>query len=128
LDVERFDRAIDLAIARNYFAPEEVLLLSSFPPGRQGSAFVRFWSPKETFIKATGEGPSRPLDSFAFSLEPVRIAFDPERDNRAGRDDPADCRFWDWHPAKSGSGSRAMGLAFRRTTAARNAGNRCASG
>ena len=101
LDVERSDRTIDLDIARRYFAPEEVRLLSSLPPGQQGNAFFRFWSLKEAFIKATGEGLSRPLDSFAFAFEPVRIAFHPERDKHAGRDDPADWRFWDWHPANN---------------------------
>jgi 4'-phosphopantetheinyl transferase len=108
LDVERSDRTIDLDIARNYFAPEEVRLLSSFPPAQQGSAFFRFWSLKEAFIKATGEGLSRPLDSFAFSFEPVRIAFHPERDNRGGRDDPADWRFWEWHPANDCVAAMAM--------------------
>jgi 4'-phosphopantetheinyl transferase len=99
LDVERSNPTIDLDIARRYFAPEEVRLLSSFPPEQQGKVFFRFWSLKEAFIKATGEGLSRPLNSFAFSFEPVRIAFHPERDNRPGRDDPADWRFWEWHPA-----------------------------
>lgn len=99
VDVERSDRTIDLDIARHYFAPEEVHLLRSFPPGQQDRVFFRFWSLKEAFIKATGEGLSRPLDSFAFAFEPVRITFHPERDKRPGRDDPADWRFWDWHPA-----------------------------
>jgi 4'-phosphopantetheinyl transferase len=99
VDVERCDRTIDLDIARYHFAPEEVHLLRSFPPGQQAKIFFRFWSLKEAFIKATGEGLSRPLDSFAFGFDPVRITFHPERDKRPGRDDPADWRFGDWHPA-----------------------------
>jgi 4'-phosphopantetheinyl transferase len=63
VDVERSDRAVDLAIARHYFAPEEVRVLNSASPGREGKVFFRFWSLKEAFIKATGEGLNRPLDS-----------------------------------------------------------------
>jgi 4'-phosphopantetheinyl transferase len=99
VDVERSDRAVDLAIARHYFAPEEVRVLNSASPGREGKVFFRFWSLKEAFIKATGEGLNRPLDSFSFSFEPVRIAFHPERDNRRGHDSSANWRFWKWQPA-----------------------------
>jgi 4'-phosphopantetheinyl transferase len=98
VDVERSDRTVDLDIARHYFAPEEVRLLRSFPPDLQRKVFFRFWSLKEAFIKGTGEGLSRPLDSFAFAFDPVQIAFHPERDNRPGRDDTAQWQFWDWRP------------------------------
>jgi 4'-phosphopantetheinyl transferase len=99
IDVERADRTIDLGIAQHYFAPEEVRILNSVSPGQEGKVFFRFWSLKEAFIKATGEGLSRSLDSFSFSFEPVRIAFHPERNNRPGRDSSADWRFWEWQPA-----------------------------
>jgi hypothetical protein len=92
-------RTIDLGIARHYFAPEEVRILNSATPREQDRMFFRFWSLKEAFIKATGEGLRRPLDSFSFSFEPVRIAFHPDRNNRPGRGDPAEWQFWEWHPA-----------------------------
>jgi 4'-phosphopantetheinyl transferase len=99
VDVERSDRKIDLDIARHYFAPEEVSLMRSFPRSEQDKIFFRLWSLKEAFIKATGEGLSRPLDSFGFAFEPVRIAFHPERDGHPGRNDPTEWQFWHWHPA-----------------------------
>ena len=99
VDVERSDRTIDLDIARRYFAPEEVRILHSLPKPQQIDTFFRFWSLKEAFIKATGEGLSRPLDSFSFAFEPARVAFHAERNNRPGCDDPAEWRFWEWHPA-----------------------------
>jgi 4'-phosphopantetheinyl transferase len=99
VDVERSDRKIDLDIARHYFASEEVRLMRAFPRIEQEKVFFRLWSLKEAFIKATGEGLRRPLDSFAFAFDPVRIAFRPERDNRAGRNDQTEWQFWDWQPA-----------------------------
>jgi 4'-phosphopantetheinyl transferase len=100
VDVERSDRTIDLGIARHYFAPEEVRLLSSAPRSQHAEIFFRFWSLKEAFIKATGEGLSRPLDSFSFCFEPVRIAFHPERNDRSACDDPAEWQFWQFLPTK----------------------------
>jgi 4'-phosphopantetheinyl transferase len=101
VDVERSDRTIDLEIARRYFAPEEIRILNSASPHRQVNTFFRFWVLKEAFIKATGEGLNRPLDSFSFALEPVGIVFHPERNDRPGRDNPAEWRFWEWQPANN---------------------------
>jgi 4'-phosphopantetheinyl transferase len=98
VDVERSDQTIDLGIARHHFAPEEVRILNSAPRGQARKIFFRFWSLKEAFIKATGEGLRRPLDSFSFSFEPLRIAFHPERNDRPSRDDPAEWRFWELRP------------------------------
>jgi 4'-phosphopantetheinyl transferase len=111
VDVERSDRTIDLGIARHYFAPEEVRILNSALPDQENKVFFRFWSLKEAFIKATGEGLRRPLDSFSFAFEPVRIAFHPERNDRPGRDDPAEWRFWELHPTNN----CAAALAVRST-------------
>jgi 4'-phosphopantetheinyl transferase len=99
IDVERSDQTIDPGIARDYFAPEEIRILNSAAQSQKHSLFFRFWSLKEAFIKATGEGLSRPLDSFSFSFEPLRIAFHPERNHRRSDDNPAEWRFWELHPA-----------------------------
>jgi len=99
VDVERFDRTVDLGIAPHYFAPEEVRILDSVSPDQQRKLFFRFWSLKEAFIKARGEGLRRPLNSFSFALEPVGVAFHPDRNDLPGHDDPAEWRFWEWRPA-----------------------------
>lgn len=112
IDVERCDPTIDLGIARSYFAPEEIRILNSIAPSQQHRVFFRFWSLKEAFIKATGEGLNRPLDSFSFALEPLGIAFHPERNDRQSSDDPAEWRFWELQPTDN----CAAALAVRSTT------------
>jgi 4'-phosphopantetheinyl transferase len=108
IDVERSDQAIDPGIARDYFSPEEIQILNSAAPSQKHRLFLRFWSLKEAFIKATGEGLSRPLDSFSFSFEPLGIAFHPERNARRSSDDPAEWQFWELHPANDCAAALAM--------------------
>jgi 4'-phosphopantetheinyl transferase len=100
VDVERSNRILDLRIVRHSFAPEEIRILNSAPPKQQRKIFFRSWTLKEAFIKATGEGLRRPLDSFSFSLAPVRIAFHHERNRRPDHGDQAEWRFWEWRPTK----------------------------
>lgn len=70
LDVEACNRGeASLDIAQTYFAPAEAQLVRDFGP----DTFLRLWTLKEAFLKATGEGLSRPLNSFAFSLDPIRV-------------------------------------------------------
>jgi 4'-phosphopantetheinyl transferase len=78
IDVEALAREPDLDIAERFFSPSEVAILRGTPPALQVCTFLRFWTLKEALIKATGEGLSRALDSFSFSLDPVSIVFDPE--------------------------------------------------
>lgn len=69
VDVERVRRLPDfLGIAQGYFHPKEVEQLIKTPAGQQRDLFYECWTKKEAFIKGTGEGLSRPLDSFAVSL------------------------------------------------------------
>jgi 4'-phosphopantetheinyl transferase len=57
-----------------FFSPLERTALSSQPLERREAAFFRLWTRKEAFIKATGKGLTRPLDSFTVSLgEPPTI-------------------------------------------------------
>jgi 4'-phosphopantetheinyl transferase len=93
VDVEATERPADLTLADRYFAPEEVIIIRSVPPHRQRQLFFRFWTLKEAFIKATGEGLSRPLSSFSFTLDPIRIAFHPDRDEPKRDDKPMHWQF-----------------------------------
>jgi 4'-phosphopantetheinyl transferase len=77
IDVEALSREPDLEIADRFFSPSEVAHLHRMTQDRKHRTFLRFWTLKEALIKATGEGLSRALDSFSFSLDPVSIAFHP---------------------------------------------------
>ncbi|HMA75088.1 MAG TPA: 4'-phosphopantetheinyl transferase superfamily protein [Xanthobacteraceae bacterium] len=79
IDVETLgpDRA-GLDIATSFFSPTEVMLLRNTPEEQRSVVFFRLWTLKEAFIKATGDGLSRSLDSFSFSLDPVSIVFSSE--------------------------------------------------
>lgn len=66
IDVERVRE--DLAfgeIARRFFAVEEQIGLAACSGVQQAQAFFQYWTCKEAFLKASGIGLSRPLDSFA---------------------------------------------------------------
>lgn len=75
IDVERIDsNRADLGIAKRYFAPGEVHALESMGEDEWLHGFFNCWTRKEAFVKATGEGLSRSLDSFEVSLAPGQPA------------------------------------------------------
>lgn len=110
VDVEASDRMTEFNIAERFFAPEEAQLVKSAPPERRANMFFRFWTLKEAFIKATGEGLRRPLDSFSFTFDPVRIVFHPEREGTPRHDDPAKWQFAECRPTRD----RPLALAIQR--------------
>ena len=69
VDVERRRELPDLiAVARTAFAPEAFASLAARPEGTARTAlFYRYWTLGEAFIKATGEGITQDLKSFAFT-------------------------------------------------------------
>ena len=77
VDVERERPLDDLeAIVARYFSPWENAALRGLPKPARTPAFFRCWTRKEAFIKATGEGLTRALDTFSVSLdtgEPARF-------------------------------------------------------
>lgn len=78
VDVEEIDGAkADFAFAEAYFAPAEAELLRRTPAASRSTCFFRLWTLKEAYIKAIGAGLAAPLDSFAFTFEPIRIDFGP---------------------------------------------------
>ena len=68
VDVEWLDRRVNLGIADRYFAPSEVAQLRRAPQGEQHRIFLRFWTLKESYIKARGMGLAIPLSEFWFDL------------------------------------------------------------
>ncbi len=71
VDIERV-RAMEAAesIAGRFFAPAEREALRGIPEARRDAAFFACWTRKEAFIKATGEGLQRALDSFSVPVDP----------------------------------------------------------
>jgi 4'-phosphopantetheinyl transferase len=75
VDVEQVRTSLDPeALARRFFSTHEVSSLAATPSGIALDAFFACWTRKEAVIKATGEGLSRPLDSFSVSVDPGRAA------------------------------------------------------
>ncbi len=74
VDAERCDRAPFFGnIARRYFTPDEVALVRADAADGGRDAFFRLWTLKEAFIKATGEGLRRSLQSFSFAFDPIAV-------------------------------------------------------
>lgn len=71
-------------LAERHFSPTELADLRATPAEDRLAAFYRCWTRKEAFVKATGEGLNRPLQSISVTLlagEVARLrslAHDPE--------------------------------------------------
>jgi 4'-phosphopantetheinyl transferase len=90
VDLERVRPLADAAaIAERFFAPRETAALLALPEAERERAFFACWTRKEAFIKATGEGLSRPLDEFEVAFRPG----EPARVTRVG-DDPGEAALW----------------------------------
>lgn len=67
-DVEMIS-PIDMNVARRFFYGSEYdMILAETDPIRRHELFYRFWTLKESFMKATGLGFRLPLDSFRIDL------------------------------------------------------------
>ncbi|MBU1212438.1 MAG: 4'-phosphopantetheinyl transferase superfamily protein [Alphaproteobacteria bacterium] len=82
IDIERI-RPVREGLARRYFAAEEVAGLDALEVAQRLPAFFRCWTRKEAFLKATGEGIRRGLDSFVVTVgadeDPSIVSIDGDR-------------------------------------------------
>jgi len=69
VDIEHTARDNDvIAIADRYFFGSEIAELTSFEPSEQRQRFFDYWTLKEAYMKARGEGISLGLSNFGFSV------------------------------------------------------------
>ena len=71
-----------------FFSPAEIRGLNRLSPTERNTAFFECWTRKEAFIKATGEGLTRALNSFTVSVSPGHA------DLEAVDDDPGEVSRW----------------------------------
>ena len=81
-DVERI-RDIDLKLARRFFFSEEYEALARCgDSAHRNDLFFRYWTLKESFMKATGLGFSLPLDAFCMILDGDMVSVRQSVDSR----------------------------------------------
>jgi 4'-phosphopantetheinyl transferase len=86
IDIEHMRRVEDAdSIVQRYFAPNELKQYEACRPAVRPAAFFSAWTRKEAFVKATGLGLQRELNSFEVDLSPQatcpRIALGPAAEN-----------------------------------------------
>ncbi len=82
-DVEKVTDT-DMEIARRFFYAEEYASLKRCEDGASlNDLFFRYWTLKESFMKATGQGFSLPLDEFCIVLNGDRVTVRQNVDERA---------------------------------------------
>lgn len=97
IDVEHRRPISDAAdIAARFFSPRECAQFHEVAAADVPHAFLNCWTRKEAYIKATGDGLSRPLDSFDVSFlpgEPPRLTV---------LNDPVETERWRMHALSPG--------------------------
>jgi 4'-phosphopantetheinyl transferase len=71
VDIEHIREFADMdKVAEQVFSIKEIAVLRSFPESEKNEVFFKFWTRKEAYLKATGEGFSSALDTIDISSYP----------------------------------------------------------
>lgn len=73
VDIEKI-QPMDLSICERFFSCAETDQILSQPQSMRMGYFYKFWTLKESYIKATGKGLSTPLHSFSFDLSKEKVS------------------------------------------------------
>lgn len=101
IDVELVREVPDaLQIVTRFFSPQEREFFASVPQTDLRDSFFDYWTSKEAFLKAMGEGLSYPLDEFSVVLRKG----EPEGTVYTRNDDQANAHCWRIVRLQPGSG------------------------
>jgi 4'-phosphopantetheinyl transferase len=92
-------------IADHFFSHLEIAELGSVPADGRSLAFLRGWTRKEAFVKATGGGLASPLDEFTVSLSP---SDQPTLRSTSVRWNAEEWSLWSFQPSASVIGAIAL--------------------
>lgn len=94
VDTESTERSIPhLELAVGNFAPYEAAAVQGATRCAQARRFIEYWTLKEAYVKARGQGLSIALDQFGFELHPsgfINMRFE------GGGDSGANWHLWQW--------------------------------
>lgn len=110
IDVETLDRVSDCVdIARHYFTAPEYKSLEQLSGEQLRRHFVKLWTLKEAYAKATGIGLSASLNTFSLSIDedPIKVIFKDSLNDEA--------RKWSFMLLRPTPGHH-IGLALRSET------------
>ena len=94
VDIEHIDEPGDVRrIAARFLSPRDRDAIEQLPLDRQREGFLRCWTRKEAYMKARGDGISRPLDDFDVALSAESTRATPRLSNAAG--DPNEADRWE---------------------------------
>ncbi len=68
IDIQQVKKA-DLLIAKRFFLPEEYELIQQAFQKEQSEIFCKLWTGKESYMKYTGEGMSKMMNSFMVNMK-----------------------------------------------------------
>ena len=109
VDVENKHRQdMTQTLAEHFFAPEECQAVAQSSEHERPTKMLEFWTLKESYIKAVGQGLSIALDSFAFRLATATQPASLMRLDGQGSDLDA-WSFWQGQPTEN----HLMALAFK---------------
>jgi 4'-phosphopantetheinyl transferase len=75
IDAEAARRKVPDVLAQTVLSPSEFALLELVPAGRRAESFLRLWTLREAYVKASCRGLQFPRETFSFDLDPPRIRF-----------------------------------------------------